>query len=297
MMIKIGTRGSKLALIQTDLVREQLSAIGIESEIVVIKTSGDKITDKPLYDIGGKALFVKELEEALIEGSIDIAVHSMKDVPAFIPDALIISACLKREDISDVLISRNASNIESLPIGAKVGTCAVRRIAQLKKLRPDLNILPLRGNVETRLQKLDSENFDAIILAAAGLKRLGIWEDYFHIIDPLVMMPAVGQGAVGIQARKDDITILDILSKINHKQTFDYLQIERGFVEEIEGSCRTPLGCYSRIGDGKIYATFMLAKDDLSNISQVEYVYDAGDKGKFYEYGRSAGMRLRANLM
>jgi hydroxymethylbilane synthase len=289
-MIKIGTRGSKLALVQAAMVQAKLSATGVESEIIIIKTSGDKITDKPLYDIGGKALFVKELEDALISMDIDIAVHSMKDVPAFIPEELIIAACLEREDIRDVFVSKNY-DIYSLPIGAKIGTCAVRRMAQLKALRPDLSIVPLRGNVETRLQKLETENFDAIILAAAGLKRLAIWKEYFHIIDPEIMIPAVGQGAVGIQARKNDAVILDILSKINHQKTFDYLQLERGFVEEIDGSCRTPLGCFSVIEEGKLHAYFMLASDDLSDIRKIDQIYDL-DVKKFYEYGRDAATKL-----
>ena len=295
MLIKVGTRGSKLALTQTRLVCNELQSINIQTEIVVIKTSGDKITDKPLYDIGGKALFVKELEEALIDGSIDIAVHSMKDVPAYIPSELTIAAYIKREDIRDVLISKNSGDINSLPIGAKIGTCAVRRMAILKSMRPDLNILPLRGNIETRLNKFESENFDAIILAAAGLKRLEIWENYFHIIEPEIMMPAAGQGAIGIQARKNDPYLLNILKQINDEDTFNNIQLERGFVEEIDGSCRTPLACYSRTYDSYIHAYFMLAKDDLSEIYEAENRYDIADFRRFYEYGKMAAQKLLAS--
>ena len=289
-LVKIGSRGSKLAFIQASLVQNKLESVGVKSEIVIIKTSGDIIVDKPLYDIGGKALFVKELEESLLENKIDIAVHSMKDIPAQIPHELVVPACLERENICDVLISKNSCDINSLPIGAKIGTCAVRRIAILKALRPDLTIFPLRGNIDTRLRKFDTEHFDAIILAAAGLNRLGIWRDYFHIINPEIMIPAVGQGAIGIEARRNDANILNILSKINHEETFRNLQLERGFVEKIDGSCHTPLGCYSKVVGDKIHAYFMLAKDDLSAIYRTQNIYDKSES--LYECGSLAAKEL-----
>ena len=263
MIINIGTRGSGLAIKQTQLVQEALHKHGIESNITIIKTSGDRITDRPLYEIGGKALFVKELEQALQDNVIDVAVHSMKDVPYDMLDNLHIPAYLKRGNIYDALISNKAHNIAELPLYAKIGTSSVRRSFFLKNLRPDLEILPLRGNIDTRLSKLPE--YDAIILAAAGLERLEQWDSQTcHIISPTEMIPAVGQGAIGIQSRKNDESISEVLALINHIETYNLMQIERGFVELIQGSCTTPMGCYVMTDDINLHASFMVSYDNIT---------------------------------
>lgn len=253
MTIRVGTRGSKLALAQTDWVISQLKSLspGLEFEKVIIKTKGDKILDTPLSKIGGKGLFVKEIEEALIRGEIDFAVHSMKDVPSIIPEELEIACIPERESPFDVWIS-NHDNIFNLPAYSKVGTSSLRRLSQLKKIRKDLEILPLRGNVDTRLRKWQEGQFDGIVLAEAGLKRLGIKINYrrFSVNE---MIPAVGQGALGIEVRKDNKKIKEILKKIHSKETEICVKAERTFLKTLEGGCQVPLGAYSWIEDSKLF--------------------------------------------
>lgn len=251
--IKVGTRGSKLALAQTDWVISRLKTLfpELEFEKVIIKTKGDKILDAPLSKIGGKGLFVKEIEEALIRGEIDFAVHSMKDVPSIIPDELEIACIPQRESPFDVWVSEY-ENIFTLPSYSKVGTSSLRRLSQLKKLRKDLEILPLRGNVDTRLRKWKEGQFDGIILAEAGLKRLGIEINYRRFtIDE--MIPAVGQGALGIEVRKDKKDIKNLLQKIHSKETEICIRAERTFLRTLEGGCQVPLGAYSWIEDSKLF--------------------------------------------
>ena len=296
MKIRIGTRGSKLALIQAKLVANKLKDLNISSDIIIIKTSGDQIQDKPLYEIGGKALFLKELEEALLKNYIDIAVHSMKDVPDIIHESLIIKTYLEREDKRDVLISKNGEDLLSLKHGAIIGTCAPRRMALIKAIRPDIIFKSLRGNIPTRLKKLESNEYDAIILSIAGLKRLGILKDSFHILEPTHFIPAAGQGAIGIEARKYDFEILEILSQINHVDTANYLALERGFIEKIAGSCKTPIACYSEVHNNIIYAYFMHAKDDLSNMQIIQKQYQISDIPVLYDKGVEAAIEIQ-NLL
>lgn len=266
MHIRIGTRGSKLALAQTKLFIEKAKSLfDFTYEIVIIKTTGDQILDRPLYDIGGKALFLKEIEEALIAREIDCAVHSMKDVPGKLPSGLIISAMLEREDPKDVLISKNACSIMELPINAQIGTSSVRRAAQIKLLRPDIQICSLRGNVPTRINQWKNSNMDGIILASAGIKRLGLYDESIcHAISIEEMIPAVGQGAIAIEIRNDDDVMQNLCTKINHLPTFNAVSMERGFLEYLEGDCRTALASYAYfVNEDTIEAKYILFSEDF----------------------------------
>ncbi len=270
MHIRIGSRASNLALAQTNLVIKTIqSHIDFTYEIIPINTTGDKIQDKPLYDVGGKALFLKELEEALLDNRIDCAIHSMKDVPGQIPHGLKIAAMLEREDPRDVLLSYKSSNIKDLPQNAKIGTSSVRRRAALLHFRPDIEILPIRGNVETRIRKWQESELDGIILAAAGLKRLGIFNPEFcHLLSLGEMLPAVGQGVIAIEIRGGDQGLQEICNLINHLPTWHTTQAERGFLEYLEADCRTPLAAFAEMKGQEIYAKYMLAGDNL------EYYYE-----------------------
>ena len=249
--IIIGSRGSALALWQANWIKSQLEELhkGLQVEIKIIKTSGDKIQDVPLTKVGGKGLFVKEIEEALIRREVDIAVHSMKDVPMKIPYELDISVITERENPFDALISRNNIKLDDLPENAKIGTGSLRRSSQLLKYRPDLNIIPLRGNIDTRIKKLDSEGLDAIILAAAGLRRMGWADKITEVIPPEILLPAMGQGAVGIEARKRDFDVLAAIMDLDHEHTHLALDAERAFVGELEGGCQVPIGTYATLDD------------------------------------------------
>ncbi|MEJ5299802.1 MAG: hydroxymethylbilane synthase [Thermodesulforhabdaceae bacterium] len=260
----IGTRGSKLALRQSLTVKELLESLweGLEIELSIIKTTGDKITDVPLAKVGGKGLFVKEIEDALIAGSVDIAVHSMKDVPAELPPGLTIGAIPKREDPRDALVSVSFSRLMNLPEGAIVGTSSLRRTVQLRMLRPDLRVETLRGNLDTRLRKLKEGLFDAVILAAAGIHRMG-WQDVItEYLDPNDFLPAVGQGALGIEIRKDDDEVAEIISKIHDKTTALSVKAERSFLRELEGGCQVPIGCHCFVEDGNARLVGMIASLD-----------------------------------
>ena len=245
-MIRIGTRASQLALWQAHHVQKILETqFHQQVEIVKITTKGDIILDRSLMDIGGKGLFLKEIEEQLIAGDIDLAVHSMKDVPFLLPEGLVIPAILARENPFDAFVSLQYQSFESLPLGAKIGTCSLRRVEQLRRHRPDLVFKDLRGNVNTRLQKLDAQEFDAIVLAVAGLKRLGFEK---RITQQLALVSAVGQGAIGVECRVDDEKMLSLLQKINNTQTFECVSFERLFMKAVQGDCKTPLGCHVRPG-------------------------------------------------
>ncbi len=252
--LKIGTRGSQLALAQAHETRARLmEAHGWQEddvEIVIIKTTGDMIRDRPLAEIGGKGLFTKEIEEALLDGRIDLAVHSMKDVPAELPGGLVISTHLPREDNRDAFLSPVAGDIGELPQGAKVGTSSVRRAAQLLAIRPDVEIVPFRGNVGTRLKKLEAGEVDATFLACAGLRRLGLAEKITSAVDPRLMLPAVAQGAIGLEIREDDERTRELLAPLNDADTAACVGAERGFLIELEGSCRTPLAAFATL-EGK----------------------------------------------
>jgi hydroxymethylbilane synthase len=249
MNIKIGTRGSKLALTQTNSVVENLKKIApdIQTEIIVIKTSGDIMQDVSLLQIGGQGAFVKEIEEALLDGRIDLAVHSMKDVPGDIPESLTFAAIMQREDVRDVLVSRGRIKMEFMPKGAKIGTGSLRRGAQIKAILPDINIVPLRGNIDTRLKKIETEDLTGVILAAAGMKRLGYVETISQFLPTELMLPAVGQGALGLQVRKADAELLNLLSELNHAPTAPEVTAERAYLRALGGGCRLPIAAYGLI--------------------------------------------------
>ena len=247
--IKIGTRGSKLALWQANWVKSALNARhpSLSFELVTIKTKGDKILDVPLAKVGGKGLFVKEIEDSLLNGLIDLAVHSMKDMPAEIPQGLCIGAIPQRETQQDVLISKKGLLLSELKPQSRIGTSSLRRTAQLLHARPDLVILPLRGNLDTRLKKLETENLDAIILAAAGVKRLGLEGRITEYMDENVMLPAVGQGALCIEIRQNDPEVEPIVSSLEHHQTRVEVMGERAFLNRLEGGCQVPIAAYGKI--------------------------------------------------
>jgi hydroxymethylbilane synthase len=245
--LRLGTRGSKLARIQAGMVARALQERGTACEIVPVKTSGDRIVDRPLADAGGKGLFTKELEEALLAGAIDLAVHSMKDVPTALPDGLTIAAILPREDPSDVFIAKRARALSELPAGARVGTSSVRRQAQILRSRPDLECVPLRGNVDTRLAKLEAGETDAILLAMAGLKRLGIAGRVTSVLNPEDWLPSLAQGAVGIETRLSDARTVSLIGALDDETASTELACERAFQSALDGSCRTPIAGLARI--------------------------------------------------
>ncbi len=247
--LRIGTRGSQLALYQANWVKEKLVEAHPDLNVMLIKikTTGDKIQDAPLGKIGGKGLFVKEIEEALIHRRIDLAVHSIKDVPTEFPGGLHLSAITKREDPRDVFISRDGKILRDLPQKAKIGTSSLRRQAQLLHFRNDLELLPLRGNLETRLKKLKTMNLDGIVLALAGMKRLGLEERITEIIPTEISLPAIGQGALGIETREDDQKTEGKIQFLNHKDSWIAVSAERAFLKKLEGGCQVPIAAYARI--------------------------------------------------
>ena len=260
----IGSRGSPLALWQAnwikDLLQEHHSDLAVD--IKIIKTSGDRIQDVPLAKIGGKGLFVKEIEEGLLKREVDFAVHSMKDMPIIFPVNLCIACVTKRENPFDALISKNDIKLNDLPKGAKIGTGSLRRMSQLLYYRPDLNLVPLRGNLETRLKKLETEGLDAIILAAAGLIRLG-WSDRItEIIPPEILLPAMGQGAVGIETRKNDVDNQILLADMDDEETHYALDAERALVSQLEGGCNVPIGSFATLNGDQITLTGLVASLD-----------------------------------
>ncbi|MBF0117532.1 MAG: hydroxymethylbilane synthase [Desulfobacterales bacterium] len=248
-LVKIGTRGSKLALWQANWVKDTLSKKepNITFETHIIKTKGDKILDVPLSQVGGKGLFVKEIEEALLSHEVDIAVHSMKDMPSDIPEGLCIGAIPERECPYDVLISKTGKKLFDLPHSSRIGTSSIRREVQLKLIRNDFNILSLRGNLDTRIRKLETEDFDAIIVAAAGLKRLNLDDKITEYLSEDFMLPAVGQGALCIEIRKEDPEIEIMVKTINHEETYTIVSGERAFLKRLEGGCQFPIACYGKI--------------------------------------------------
>jgi hydroxymethylbilane synthase len=266
--IRIGTRGSALALWQAEWVKSELEKRyqGMTVTLTKIKTTGDKILDVPLAKVGGKGLFVKEIEEAMLASEIDIAVHSMKDVPTFFPDGLHLSCITKREDPRDALLTRNGVTFRELPKGANVGTSSLRRQAQLMNIRPDFVIHQLRGNVDTRLRKLKEGQFDAIILAAAGIKRLGLAENVTEYIDPEISLPAIGQGALGIECSVDDRELNDLIAFFNHAESRTCVTGERALLRRLEGGCQVPIACYGRMKDGKLHLTGLVGSVDGKRI-------------------------------
>ncbi|MET0568726.1 MAG: hydroxymethylbilane synthase [Hyphomicrobiaceae bacterium] len=254
--IRIGTRGSVLALAQANEVRRRLmSAHALaetQLETVVIKTSGDRIQDRPLSEAGGKGLFTKEIEEALLAGSIDLAVHSMKDMASVLPDGLVIGAYLPREDVRDAFVSLKCSTLSDLPKGAVVGTSSLRRQAQVLKLRPDVRIVAYRGNVDTRLRRLEDGVADATLLACAGLRRLGFADRITSPVPVELMLPAVAQGTIGIEIRAGDEAAAKLIAPLNHQQTALCVTAERAFLARLDGSCRTPIGGLAQLIGGRL---------------------------------------------
>jgi hydroxymethylbilane synthase len=266
--ITIGTRGSALALWQAQWVKATLIRLHpfLSVSLEIIKTKGDKIIDVPLAKVGGKGLFVKEIEEALLHGKIDLAVHSMKDMPAEIPDGLCIAAVPEREIPNDVLISKNDLPLSELPHGARIGTSSLRRSSQLLNCRPDFIIEPLRGNLGTRIKKLETEGLDTIVLAAAGVKRLNLEDKISEYIDLETLLPAVGQGALCIETRENDPDIHEIVSRLDHLVTHQIITGERAFLHRLEGGCQVPMAAYGTIAGDTITITGMVAEIDGSKI-------------------------------
>lgn len=270
--IRIATRQSPLALWQANYVKDALMAAhpGLQVELVTMVTRGDVILDTPLAKVGGKGLFVKELEIAMLEGRADLAVHSMKDVPVDFPDGLGLVTICKREDPRDAFVSNTYAKIEDLPSGAIVGTCSLRRQCQLKAARPDLVIKELRGNVGTRLSKLDAGEYDAIILAAAGLKRLELESRIRSFIEPEQSLPAVGQGAVGIECRVNDQRVRALLAPLNHADTADRVRCERAMNLTLQGGCQVPIGSYALLEGDHIWLRALVGEPDGSQIVRGE---------------------------
>jgi hydroxymethylbilane synthase len=267
-LFRIGTRGSPLALVQARTVRARLAAaLGAkeqEIELVVIRTSGDAIQDRPLSEAGGKGLFTKEIEEALLASKVDLAVHSAKDMPTLSQPGLMLAACLEREDPRDVFITHESKSLAELPRGATLGTTSLRRQAIAKRLRPDLQVAPLRGNVETRLRKLDAGEVDATILALAGLKRLGLEKHATRIMSSDEFLPAVAQGAIGIEARASDKHVRDALARIDHADTSAAVACERAFLAALDGSCKTPIAGHATVAGDAIEFRGLIARPDGS---------------------------------
>ena len=262
--IILGSRGSKLALWQANYVASQLTRVvpDLDVEVKVIKTKGDKILDVALSRIGDKGLFTKEIEKELLDGSIDMAIHSMKDLPSQMAPGLCIGAVLKRENPGDVLISRQGYKFSDLPEGAIIGTSSLRRISQIRALRPDIVLVDIRGNIETRIRKMYEQELDGIVLAYAGVKRLGLEEKISDILPHNIMLPAVGQGAIAIEVRQGDTSNLELARSINHEPTNWATRTERSFLRVLEGGCQVPIGCYAEVSGENITVEGLVASLD-----------------------------------
>ncbi|MEM7042104.1 MAG: hydroxymethylbilane synthase [Pseudomonadota bacterium] len=294
--IRLGTRGSPLARIQTDMVKERLMAAFEDLrepgaiEVVVISTTGDQVADRPLADIGGKGLFCKEIEMALFDGRIDAGVHSMKDMPTWLPDGLVIASMLERADPRDALICRKADSIKALPEGSVVGTASLRRQAQILAKRPDLKVINFRGSVGTRLEKLDRGEVDATLLARAGLDRLALPDVPASVLSPEEMLPAVGQGVIGIECRQQDEELIALLAAIDHAPSSQAVHAERAMLDVLDGSCHTPIGAYAAVGDGRFHLRGLVARPDGTECVETERF---GAPAEAIDLGRDAGKELR----
>ena len=279
--LRIATRKSPLAIWQAEHVAERLRHAhpDLPVELVGMSTQGDKILDTPLAKIGGKGLFVKELEQGMLEGKADIAVHSMKDVPVELPEGLRLAAILERQDPRDAFVSNRFASLADLPQGAVVGTSSLRRQCQLGEQRPDLRILPLRGNVNTRLRKLDEGQFDAVILAAAGLKRLGFGERISCFLEPEQSLPAIGQGAIGIECRTDDDWVEQLLRPLHDSDTALCVEAERAMNNRLMGGCQVPIAGYAVQNHGRIHMQGLVGEPDGSRIIRAEISGPAEDAG------------------
>jgi hydroxymethylbilane synthase len=293
-VLRIGTRGSPLALAQARQVRARLAAAHAldpeRIEVKVISTTGDMIRDRPLSEVGGKGLFTKEIEEALLAGAVDLAVHSAKDMPTVLPPGLGIAAVLPREDARDAFISRKAKTLRELPQGAVVGTASLRRQALVKRLRPDLSVVSFRGNVETRLRKLDAGEVDATLLALAGLKRLGLAAAATGLLAVEDFPPAVGQGIIALEARADDSKTLALLAAVNHLDSLTALATERAFLAVLDGSCRTPIAGHAVINAGRLQFRGLIARPDGSEVHETQR---EGAVAEAFALGEDAGRELK----
>ena len=292
--LRIGTRGSPLALAQAHLVRALLaSALGTlpeRIEIRTFRTTGDRIQDRPLSEAGGKGLFTKEIEDALIADEIDLAVHSAKDMPTVLPAGLVLTAFTEREDARDVFISGKAKHPRELAKGAVVGTASLRRQAMLKRLRPDLEVINFRGNVQTRLRKLEEGEVDATLLALAGLKRLGLVEAATTILETEEFLPAVGQGAIAIETRMNDPRVTEAVALIDHADTHAAVLAERAFLAVLEGSCRTPIGGHAVLRGDTLHFRGLIVRPDGSEAHETTR---SGARGDAARLGADAGAELR----
>ena len=293
--LKVGSRGSPLALAQTRQVCERIAAAAAiasdEIEVVVIRTTGDRIVDRPLAEAGGKGLFTKELDEALAAGVVDCAVHSAKDLQTFLPEGIVIAGCPPREDARDALVSSKAASFADLPRGARLGSASPRRQALALRARPDLKVGLLRGNVETRLRKIESGEFDLTLLAVAGLKRLGLEQRAAAILEPEEFLPAVGQGAIAITVRKDDRRVVELLAPIVDAATCEALLAERAFLAELDGSCRTPIAGHARLADGRLSFRGLTLSPDGRHWAEAAREGASADAERL---GAEAGREIRA---
>lgn len=292
-LLRIGTRGSPLALAQANLVRTELMAAhpGMpEPEIETIRTTGDRIQDRPLVEVGGKGLFTKEIEEALLAGRVDVAVHSMKDTETRLPDGLVIDCILPREDVRDAFFGREVDRLGDLPAGSTVGTSSLRRAAQILARRPDLRIVPLRGNVATRLDKLAAGEVDSTLLAVAGLKRLGEAARIQTYLSPEEMLPAVAQGAIGLERRAEDGETGRLLALLNHEESATRIAAERAMLAGLDGSCRTPIAGLAEIDGGRLRLRALVAMPDGS---AQHHTTEEGAVSEAVQIGQLAADRLR----
>lgn len=291
-LLRIATRKSPLALWQAEHVKARLMQAhkGLQVELITFTTQGDKILDTPLAKIGGKGLFVKELEVAILEGKADIAAHSIKDVPMEFPEGLFLSTILEREEPCDAFVSNHHNSLQTLPQGAVVGTCSLRRKSQLLSKRPDLKIKDLRGNVNSRLEKLDNGDYDAIILACAGLIRLDMSKRIKQRISSSWILPAVGQGAIGLEARIDDSDTLELISVLNHHDTADRITAERALNKSLQGGCQVPIASYAMLDGDTLHLQALVGEPDGSLIVQ-------GDISGHRNDGKQLGSKLAEDLL
>lgn len=291
--VRIGTRRSPLALWQAHHVRDLLLARdpGLTVELVEIVTQGDRILDRPLAQVGGKGLFVKEIEDRLLGGEVDLAVHSLKDLPAFLPEGLVLAAIPTREDARDGLISPRHRTLENLPQGARVGTSSLRRGCQLKAIRPDLEIVSIRGNVETRMRKVETDGLDAVVLALAGLNRLGLAQHATDALGPPRMLPAVGQGALALEIRAGDRALAERVGALDHAATHQAIDAERAFLAKLEGNCQVPLAAFAQVEGGQLTLHALVGSVDGKTLLRTERRGLAADAAAL---GRAAAETLLA---
>lgn len=293
--IVLATRKSNLALAQARAwVAELKQAAAVEVEELHVTTTGDRIVDRALSEVGGKGLFIKEIEEALLDGRADIAVHSLKDVPAELAPSLILACIPRREDARDVLITRTGCSFADMPAGSKVGTSSLRRIVQLQRARPDLQFVPLRGNVDTRLKRCQEGVVEAIVLAHAGLRRLGMANQVTQVLEPELLLPAVGQGALAIECRADDQAVRDLLQSLQDRETAIQVAAERGVMLAVEGNCQVPVAAYAVHLPEGLWLRGLLADSDGGNLRQEQLRTPwPGNEQQAFDLGRELGGKLR----